>query len=52
MLNGILLVHQTGQTTELDYWRIVVPDNKEIRDNVVQKLDSIPYSAHLGITRR
>ena len=30
MSNRILLVHQTGQRTELDYWRIVVPDNKEI----------------------
>ena len=35
ILNRILLVYQTGQSTELDYWRIVVPDNKEIRDRVV-----------------
>ena len=51
MSNRILLVHQTGQRTELDYWRIVVPDNKEIRDRVVQELHSIPYSAHPGIQR-
>ena len=38
-------------STELDYWRIVVPDNKEIRDRVVQELHSIPYSAHRGIQR-
>ena len=50
-MNRILLVYQTGQSTELDYWRIVVPDNKEIRDRVVQELHSIPYSAHLGIQR-
>ena len=49
--NRILLVHQTGQRTELDYWRIVGPDNKMIRDKVVQKLHSIPYSAHPGIQR-
>ena len=47
MFNGILLVHQLRQDTELDYWRILVPDNKEIRDKVVQKLHSIPYSATL-----
>ena len=51
MLNGILLVHQNRQDTELDYWRIVVPENKEIRDKVVQELHSIPYSVHLGIQR-
>ena len=51
ILNGILLVHQTRQDAELDYWRIVVPDNKEIRDKVVQELHSIPYSAHPGIQR-
>ena len=51
MSNRILLVHQTGQRTELDYWRIVVPDDKEIRDRVVQELHSIPYSAHPGIQR-
>ena len=51
MLNGILLVHQTRQDTELDYWRIVVPDNREIRDKVVQELHSIPYSAHPGKSR-
>ena len=51
MLNGILLVHQLRQDAELDYWRIVVPDNKEIRDKVVEELHSIPYSAHPGIQR-
>ena len=51
MLNGILLLHQTRQDTELDYWRIVVPDNREIRDKVEQELHSIPYCAHPGIQR-
>ena len=51
MTNKILLVHSTGQDTTLDYWRIVVPDNKEIRDQVVEELHSIPYSAHPGIQR-
>ena len=30
MLNGILLIHQNRQDAELDYWRIVVPDDKEL----------------------
>ena len=49
--NGILLVHNTKQDAILDYWRIVVPNNKEIRDQVVGELHSIPYSAHPGIQR-
>ena len=49
MLNGVLLIHQTRQDAELDYWRIEVPDNRKIRDKVVQELHSIPYSAHRGI---
>ena len=51
MLNRILLVYQDRQDTKLDYWRIVVLDNKEIRDKVVQELHSIPYSAHPRIQR-
>ena len=35
----------------MDYWRIVVPYNREIRDKVVQELHSIPYSAHPRIQR-
>ena len=31
--------------------KIVVPDNKEIRDKVVQELHSIPYNAHPRIQR-
>ena len=51
MSNEILLIHQNRQDVELDYWRIVVPDNKEIRDKVVKELHSIPYNAHPGIQR-
>ena len=51
ILKGILLIHQTRQDAELEYWRIAVPDNKEIRDKVVQEPHSIPYSAHPGIQR-
>ena len=51
MSNRILLVHHTRQRTELNYWRIIVLDNKEIRDRVAQELHSIPYSAHPRIQR-
>ena len=51
MVNKILLIHNARQDTILDYWRIVVPDNKEIRDQVVGELHSIPYNVHPGIQR-
>lgn len=45
-INGILMVYYERQDIELDYWRVVVPDNVKIRNRKVQELHSIPYSAH------
>ena len=28
MVNKILLIHQTGQDVGIDYWRVVVPNDK------------------------
>ena len=50
-LNGILCIHDQNQDDNLDFWRIVVPDNREIKEHVVQELHSTPYSAHPGIQR-
>ena len=50
-LNGILCIHDQNQGDNLDFWRIVVPDNREIKERVVQELHSTPYSAHPGIQR-
>ena len=51
MVNKILLIHQTGQDVGIDYWRVVVPNDKTMRDQIIQELHSIPYSAHPGIQR-
>ena len=50
-MNGTLGIHLNRQDAELDYWRIVVPDDVEVRNMVVQELHSTPYSAHPGIQR-
>ena len=50
-MNTLLVVHGQNQDTALNFWRIVVPDKKEIKRHIVQKMHSIPYSAHLGIQR-
>ena len=51
MVNKILLIHQTGQDVDIDYWRVVVPNDKTMREQIIQKLHSIPHSAHPGIQR-
>ena len=36
---------------DVDFWRIIVPDNFEIKEQIVRELHSTPYSAHPGIQR-
>ena len=50
-MNGILAVHDRNQDKDLDFWRIVVPDNVDIKEQLVRELHSTPYSAHPGIQR-
>ena len=46
-----MVVHDQNQDTGLDFWRIVVPDNPEIKEQLVRELHNTPYSAHPGIQR-
>ena len=50
-MNSLLVVHDQNQHADLDFWRIVVPENPEIREHIVRELHSTPYSAHPGIQR-
>ena len=50
-MNGILAVHSHHQDAEFDFWRIVVPDNVEMKEKIVQELHSTLYSAHPRIQR-
>ena len=34
----MLVVHDQNQDTELDFWRIVVPETNEIKKRIVQEL--------------
>ena len=45
------MVHDQNQDTELDFWRIVVPENGEIKETIVRELHSTSCSAHPGIQR-
>ena len=50
-MHRILYVHDQSQDADLDFWRIVVPDNEQMKSQVVQELHCTPYSAHPGIQR-
>ena len=50
-MNGLLFVHDQHQDVDIDFWRIVVPENFEIKEQIVRELHSTPYSAHPGIQR-
>ena len=50
-MNSLLVVHDQNQDADLDFWRIIVPDNLEIKEYIVRELHSTPYSTHPGIQR-
>ena len=45
------MVHDQKQDVSLDFWRMVVPDEEEIKRRIVEELHSTPYSAHPAIQR-
>ena len=46
-----LVVHVTGQPKDLQYWRMVVPDDLEVKSLLVSELHSVPYAARPGVQR-
>ena len=51
ILNSLLVVDDWKQDVSLDFWRIVVPEDEELKGQIIEELHSTPYSAHLGIQR-
>ena len=47
----LLVVHQEGQGSNVDYWRVIIPDDVSTRNFVVTELHNIPYSLHPGVQR-
>ena len=48
---GMLVVHQKNQSEELDFWRMIIPDDNAVKNFVITELHDIPYSLHPGIQR-
>ena len=51
MKRGMLVVHKDGQDTDLNYWRIIIPDSTNVKIFVVTELHAVPYSIHPGMQR-
>ena len=47
----LLMIHVTEQPEDVQYWRVVVPDDLNVKSLLVSELHAIPYSAHLGVQR-
>ena len=50
-MNNLLFVHDQNQDSDLDFWRIIVPEKDEIKAQVIQEMHSSSYSTHPGIQR-
>ena len=47
----LLMIHVTGQPDDVQYWRVVVPDDLDVKSLLVSELHSVPYAAHPGVQR-
>ena len=45
------MIHVTGQLEDMQYWRVVVPNDLEVKSLLVSELHSAPYSTHPGVQR-
>ena len=48
---GSLVIHEADQNEEQSYWRVVIPDNQELKTQLLQEIHCVPYLGHPGFTR-
>ena len=48
---GLLKIHEPDQATDYSYWRTVVPNNQEVKIELLREIHCVPYSGHPGFTR-
>ena len=49
MQKKYLMIHVTGQPEDVQYWRMVVPDDLDVKSLLVSELHNVPYAAHPGV---
>ena len=49
---NLLMIHVIGQPDDVQYWRVIVPDDLDVKSLLVSELHSVPYAVHPGVQRR
>lgn len=49
--NVFLVIHEDNTNEEIDYWKVVLPDDVEIKTVFIRKLHCILISAHPRVNR-
>ena len=45
-----LCIHEDGFEKDREYWRMIVPDDKEVKAKLLTEIHSVPYTGHPGIS--
>ena len=48
---GILKIHETRQPSSFQYWRTVVPNQQDIKIQLLREIHAVPYAGHPGYMR-
>ena len=51
MKQGTLKVHEERQSTTFNYWRGVVPNDQDIKTQLLREIHAVPYAGQQGYTR-
>ena len=51
MRRGTLMIHEDNQANDYSYWRAIVPDNQEVKIELLREIHCVPYAGHPGFTR-
>ena len=49
--NGLLCIHQEDHSKDVEYCRIVIPDDTDCKNKILKELHSVPYSGPLDVQR-
>ena len=48
---GMLMIHEDNQANDYSYWRTIVPDDQEVKIELLREIHCVPYAGHPGFTR-
>ena len=49
--NGLLCIHQEDQSEDVEYWRVVIPDDIDCKNKILKELHFVLYSGYPGVQR-